>query len=203
MMMINLLDNIEITDDDVSVGSIEDLLREKEDCILCFDPIDHDVFVPSSHGNIRHTQGYHQACWDEYINKFDNCPLCRMVIRLPLPVEIEPDNNVYHRFIIRPIQEQPRMDQRLDAYYLNLEIILFVTTLGHTIGTGMNETVINNILKTCVSFYITGVSCKRYLRGMFRTPALYMFLFYMSFLMINASMGIYCNIILHAFDNNY
>lgn len=197
--MINLLENIEITDDDVSVGSIEDLIKEKEDCIICFEKIAHDDFIPSSHGLIKHNQGYHRKCWNTYIIKFDTCPLCRMNLIIH---DKQSDDEVNSPFTIPPIDTH-NMNNPMNIFYINIEALIFISTLGHTISVKLNDDLFYNILKMCASFYVAGVSFKHYMRQIACNSFQYMFLYYMVYVLTYSFLNKYSNIMIELMNEEY
>ena len=105
------------------------------DCIICLQLILPSEFITANHEDknhprktIMHTSGYHKECWEHYITKFDNCPLCRMII-------ITKDDPLSHhiRPHVGPHVEPQVIEQYTREQMQTLEAILFLSTLGHSI----------------------------------------------------------------------
>lgn len=173
------------TSTSTSTNDIENIQQE-EYCIICFDKIEPNDYITSNHGLIKHSQGYHKECWNIYIKKFDTCPLCRMKLIIHDEQDQEPLNNQMYRFLLRP-HEVDIMQNRMQVFYTNLEALIFISTLGHTISIKINDDdLFRNVLKLCISFYIAGVSFKHYIRMIAVNPFHYMFLYYMAYILVNS-----------------
>jgi hypothetical protein len=191
---------IESISRNTSKNSIDNMQQE-ECCIICFDKIEPIDYISSDHGLIKHSQGYHRECWNIYIKKFDTCPLCRMTLIIHDDENQAPFNN-HTNFILRP-HEVHIMENRMNIFYINLEALIFISTLGHTISIKINDDLFSHILKLCISFYIAGVVFKRYIRLVAVSPFHYMFLYYMSYILVCSVLNKYCIVMNEIIDEQY
>jgi hypothetical protein len=173
-------------DDDVDRCVYEELNQSNNhdivDCIICLQVIVPSEFITSNHEDkihpnktIIHPHGYHKECWDQYITKFDTCPLCRMIIITKEDI-IEPQiDNQQFEFIEQYTRHQMR----------TLEAILFLSTLGHSIYIVPHDNYCVNIVKSILTFFITCRSMATYLRQFAKNQASFLLCFWICYGIIN------------------
>ena len=180
-------------EDDISIDSVEEINNNTEliDCIICMQLILPNEYISADHGFIRHPYAYHLECWKEYRSKTNKCPLCREKL-LPTIQDFEDANeNLTRGFIIRP-HEIHYMEMYANNQLRNIEVLLFVSTLGHSLFIGLNNPLAITALKTCVSFFVTCRGFSTYLQRFQNHPLKYIFSFYICYLIVNSLLHNYC-----------
>jgi len=196
-------------DDEVDRCIYEDLSRANNhdivDCIICLQLILPSEFITANHEDknhprktIMHTSGYHKECWEHYITKFDNCPLCRMIIITkddPLIPHVRPH--------VRPHVEPQVIEQYTREQMRILETLLFLSTLGHSIYISPHSNYYLNGLKSTVSFFITCRTMATYLRQFATSRVRFLFCFWICYGLISNFIDSYIIVVETITNNNY